>query len=56
MSSNFRNYASGQHYSALPADTFEGKIITKTRILHKGVCRGPVKYGGMHIATMLPGV
>lgn len=52
---NFRNYSKGHHYSALPADTFEGKIITKTRILDKGACRGPVKYGGMYIATMLPG-
>lgn len=38
----------------LPADTFEGKIIPKTRLINKE-SRGPVKYGGKYIVTMLPG-
>ncbi|CAG9768701.1 unnamed protein product [Ceutorhynchus assimilis] len=43
------------HHMVLPADTFEGKVIPKTRVVNKDRVREHVKYGGRHIVTMLPG-
>lgn len=48
-------YYAKRHHMVLPADTFEGKIIPKTRLINKEESRGPVKYGGRYIVTMLPG-
>lgn len=51
---NSCRYYTKRHHMVLPADTFEGKIIPKTRLINKE-SRGPVKYGGKYIVTMLPG-
>ncbi|XP_066143654.1 isocitrate dehydrogenase [NAD] subunit gamma, mitochondrial-like [Euwallacea fornicatus] len=51
----YRSYAAKSHHVVLPADTFEGKIIPKTRLIDKTHLRKPVKYGGRYMVTMLPG-
>ncbi|KAF7287131.1 isocitrate dehydrogenase [NAD] subunit gamma, mitochondrial-like [Rhynchophorus ferrugineus] len=49
---NARNY----HYTVLPADTFEGKTITKAKVIKKLKQTEPTQYGGRYVVTMLPGV
>ncbi|XP_030765377.1 isocitrate dehydrogenase [NAD] subunit gamma, mitochondrial-like isoform X2 [Sitophilus oryzae] len=44
------------HYTVLPADTYEGKVITKAKVMNKLKNREPSQYGGRNVVTMMPGV
>lgn len=48
-------YYTKSHYTVLPSDTFEGKVIPISRIIPKDEPFGLTKYGGRHVVTMLTG-
>lgn len=50
-----KSKAEKSHYTVLPSDLYEGTIVRKSKIISKENIREPVKYGGKHIVTLLPG-